>query len=199
VSESFGTLGAEALESRCRRLWRVFGVLGFIESWCGRLSASTRFGGLFGVRSPECSERAAPTWLIEQVSGRLESSGRFAVSETRWRNSRLSMRCRRAARASGCVRVVKDLSGERHERLFLGNREQRSGKHLEEQQTRGGERSRARFNRRPCDSRLCMEKSLVVEELGARRPIRRSAGLAPTAWGQLLPMREGGCAERQNP
>jgi len=98
VSESFGTLGAEALESRCRRLWRVFGVLGFIESWCGRLSASTRFGGLFGVRSPECSERAAPTWLKEQVSGRLESSGRFAVSETRPRDSWLSIRSRRAAK-----------------------------------------------------------------------------------------------------
>lgn len=74
---------------------------------------------------------------------------------------------------SDCVRAVEDPHGERHERLSPGNRGHRLGGGLEEQRTRGGERSHGRSNRRPCDSRLCMEEGLEVEGPGSWQPIRR--------------------------
>jgi hypothetical protein len=53
VSASFGMSGAEALESRCRRLFRVLGALSFLESWCGRLHWGSRCHGFFGAWGPK--------------------------------------------------------------------------------------------------------------------------------------------------
>jgi hypothetical protein len=55
---------------RYRRLFGVVGALGSMGSWCGRLHGSFRSRGLFGVRGPEGSERAALTWLTRASSGK---------------------------------------------------------------------------------------------------------------------------------
>jgi len=52
VSGSLGTLGAEALESKYRRLCWVLGAWGFEESWCGRLHGAR---GVTGSSEPGAS------------------------------------------------------------------------------------------------------------------------------------------------
>jgi hypothetical protein len=156
VSESFGTSGAEALGSRCRGLFGVGSVSG---------STSRGVAALANVRpSP---------WLKEQIR---EGSRARAGPRSRRRDGEV-LGCQCAEDESSWfsvgVRAVKDPSDERHERLDLSNRGQRSGSHLEEQKTRRGERSQVRSNRRSCDSRLCMEKRLEVEGHGPWQPIRR--------------------------
>jgi hypothetical protein len=181
--------GTETSEPTCRGpldLWRRGSLGGGIEgssgsrvhrapkgSWCGGLHGSSRFCGLFGVRGPEGLERAALTWLTEQVR---EGSKARAGQRSRRRDG-WTPDCQRAgggpSESATAFAWSKTRVGERQERLSSGNRGQRSGGYLEEQQTRRGERSWARSNRRPCDSRLCAEKSLEVEVLGSWQPIRR--------------------------
>lgn len=183
VSESFGALGAEVLESRCRRLFGVFrdqgfgaevsgsggarasrflgrGVGGPSGSWVPRLW-SRRVGvlrdpghrgssgrgieglsGLWVLWAPrgQCWRvawelevlrtlwslrsrrvRACGTHVAQRASrGRLESSGRFAVSETRRRDSWRSRRWRRTVETSGRVRAVEDSGGQTSRALVPG-------------------------------------------------------------------------------
>jgi hypothetical protein len=76
-------------------------------------------------------------------------------------------------RAKDCACVVASSTENVMSVCFRVSRGQRSGDHLEEHKTRGGERSLVRPNHRPSGSRLCMEQSLEVEELGLRPSIRR--------------------------
>jgi hypothetical protein len=64
------------------------GVSGFVRVmvWTGSTGARDA-ADFLRVHGVEGSERAAFTWLTKQVSGRLESSCRSAISETRWLDS----------------------------------------------------------------------------------------------------------------
>jgi hypothetical protein len=136
---------------------------------------TTRVRRFEGSLEPEARGLRAcgVTWLERQVSGRLESSSRSAVSETRRRESWSSRRWRRGVGVIDRVRAVEGPGGKRQERWSPGNRRLRPGGYLEEHRTRGGERSQVRSNRRACGTRLCTEQRLEVEEPGSWQPIRR--------------------------
>jgi hypothetical protein len=170
VSGSFGALGPRLLGrggagsrgSGAHRALRSHGVLTAlgqrpwalrssrveVRAWCGCGSTSRIWEG----------------W---------KSSCRLALSETRGLDSGSPTRWRRGVHVRDSDLAVQGAYGERHERSCLGNQARWSGKHLEEQQTRRGERSRVRSNRRARDSRLCMDEGLEVEVSGPWQPIRR--------------------------
>jgi hypothetical protein len=97
VSGSFGTLGAEALESRYRRLCSVLGALSFTESWCGRLH------GARGVTGS--SELGASRALIVRRSRGSRSSIREGSRARAGRRSR-----RRDGQILGCERAGGGMS-----------------------------------------------------------------------------------------
>jgi hypothetical protein len=142
----FGSVGAEALEVEAWTVqwgWRCRGLL---ELTCGRFYGT---GGTAALRSIEKARK------LEQV-GSLASRGEIArllianaLEASCWGRDRACVVANSAVNVmSVCSRV---------------NRGQRSGDHLEEHKTRGGERSLARLNHRTSESRLRMEQSLEAE------------------------------------
>jgi len=132
-------------------------------------AVGAEFFGARGLRSEACRHRGSTSRIREGS----KSSSRSMTSETRTSSLGLRMRCRRAVRVSDDACVVEGACGERHERSRLWKQAWWSEAHLEEQQTRRGERSWARSNRRTLDTRLCMEKRLEVGVFGRWQPIRR--------------------------
>jgi len=87
VSASFGMSGAEALESRCRRLFRVLGALSFLESWCGRLHWGSRCHGFFGAWGRQlcsCGAHVAQTAISEKARELVQVSGLGDESARLW-------------------------------------------------------------------------------------------------------------------